>query len=593
MRTGKIRAEDLVLLGATGAILVAGFAAEILREHVRPHNERVAYGLWHLPLALFGIAAFWLLAGAVRWMVAGRARLHELPSIVLLGTIAAVFTACWLPVLLGGGFAQDDWMLLAAASIRKSVYLHPGYSWFALDTMDGNFRPLGTVLYFGYMLRWFVENLLGCIVAYWIVLELGYGKVAGTAAALLFMTRGMIYTIVAWTCALGDGLVILLCGLMALMILKANKARFGAAVCLHLLAWFCFLLATLAKQSAFAAPAIVGLLLFLRPGQALVGAARKRFAAALVGMFVYGATAAAVFLHAKSLSRSGTPYPIGFSIDSALRMFSYVSWYLVTFTFPDRQHVLNLLPPLAGAAIVFSACAFVWRGPALLGDRARDVAFAVLAGLASLSLFLLLGTRSAGYYGSMFAFWLSIALAIVLTRPASKEGNGMTAGFRGVIFFLLVLTGFADIRLKQTGLVPSGGYIWGTYGMDREQREFAELQASIEASPHSTEVMLEDFSSAPSSFASMVLLTEPQIQRILAYDSSGKTYLANDLEGHRPTDDLASFTDRMSYNWLIPMGGEHARELSPPDKTLWLAIRDDRIERVDAAPADAGAGAGR
>ena len=70
----------------------------------------------------------------------------------------------------------------------------------------------------------------------------------------------MIYTIVAWSAAVGDGIVILLCGLTVLAVLRANKHRGLAALLYHLLAWASFLMATLSKQSSFTIPLIVFLL---------------------------------------------------------------------------------------------------------------------------------------------------------------------------------------------------------------------------------------------------------------------------------------------------------------------------------------------
>ena len=69
-------------------------------------------------------------------------RLEGYPARFSWERVPIMFCVFWLPVLVAGGFVQDDWLLLAAASVRHVVVVHPATSWLALDSVDGNFRPL-------------------------------------------------------------------------------------------------------------------------------------------------------------------------------------------------------------------------------------------------------------------------------------------------------------------------------------------------------------------------------------------------------------------------------------------------------------------
>lgn len=255
------RLEDGFFLSASLLSLLVCAATFFLRNHLLFHNERIQYGVGHLPFALFATALFIALVGLARPLLSRISGLANWPTPYFLAVLAIVFALCWLPVWLAGGFVQDDWLLLAAASIRKIIFLHPAYSWYALDSVDGNFRPLGTTLYFGYMLKWFglaaraftfgpfLLTLLGNLVAFAIVRELGYSRVAAAAASLLFMTRGLLYTVAAWAAALGDGIAILFCGLTYLFLLKANKQHGSTALYYHLFAWLFFCVAILGKRA--------------------------------------------------------------------------------------------------------------------------------------------------------------------------------------------------------------------------------------------------------------------------------------------------------------------------------------------------------
>jgi len=574
--------EDKLFLSAALLSLLAP-AAFLLRPHLSPRNDRIRYGEEHLPAALLAIFLFTALAGLARPLLARASHLKNQPTPYFLAAIVAVFALFWLPVWLAGGFVQDDWLLLAAASVRQIVTLHPADSWFALDSVDGNFRPLGTVLYFGYLLKWFgpaarvftfgpfLLTLLATLVAFAIVRELGYARPAAAAASVLFLSRGVLYTIVAWTSALGDGIAILCCGLTALLVLKANRRAGLAALGYHLLGWLFFCIAILGKQSAFAAPLIVALLLLLRPGEHPAPALPRRALTATVALLAYSATAAIVFFHAKALRHARNPYPIRFSIQALLQSFAHATWYFVVLKFPERDRLANLLSSFFGLAIVAAVLFLARRFPGLLGDRPRDLVFAGLAAAASVSLFVLLETRAAPYYGCMSAFWISIALGIALTRPGAPGGPAA----RLDCFLLLVVAGFANIRLEQTSLLPTGGYLFGAFGMDTERRIQANLQRQL-AAPGDNDVLLLADCIYINPYSSMALLDAPTIPRILLLNRG--TYTANDRQGLRPADDFAGLTDPEAYHWTEPLDAATAVRMLAQSRVLRLRCRDGKIE---------------
>jgi hypothetical protein len=553
-------------------LLLASLAAQLLQARLNPANPRIAYGLHHLSVELAAAALFTAFVAIIRPALARIPNLANRPTALYTVAVAVVFGLTWLPVWLAGGFAQDDWLLLAAASVRHSITDHPALSWYALDTVDGNFRPLGTVLYFGYLLKWFgptarvftlgplVLTFLVTLTAFAFVRELGYGRPTAAAASLLFLTRGVLYTVVAWASALGDGIAILCCGLTALLVLKATKRSGLATAACHAAAWLLFCVAILGKQSAFVAPLIVALILYLRPGESrsLSPTRTTRLFAAATAFIVYAATAAVVFLHAKSLLHAPSPYPIGLSAKALLQSFAHITWYFLVMQFPDRYPTANLLPSLLGLAILITAIFLVRRHPRLLGDRPRDVLFAALAAAASLSLFVVLGTRSAPYYGCMAAFWISIALAISLTgfAPAAPAARRCT-----FVFCLLITTGFAGIRIQQTALIPSGGYLWGTFGMDFDRRTQTAMRHQLTAAHlvHPDDTLIITDCPESRTYPSMALLDAPALPRILLYDTHNRAYTANNRLGLRPSDDThdpadrASLSDPEAYHWTTPL----------------------------------------
>jgi hypothetical protein len=219
---------------------------------------------------------------------------------------------------------------------------------------------------------------------------------------------------------------------------------------------------------------------------------------------------------------------------------------------PDRFAIAGLIPTLLGLGIVAAFVLLARKHPTLLGERPRDPIFAALAAAASVSLFALLGTRSAPYYGCMSTFWLSIALGIVLAQTRSS-GN-RPARLRRFLFCLLVLSGFAEIRLEQIALIPSGGYLWGTYGMDSERQIRSNMQRELAArGPGQIDTLVLEDCAHPSPYTSMALLDAPGTPRILVYDSRTGSFNANDLMGLRPNDSSAGLSDWRSYNWDQPL----------------------------------------
>lgn len=585
------RRETLFFGTIPFALLFGSIAVRFLQSHVSLHNPRIQYGVRHVPEALLLAAFFTAIAGLLFAALSRWSAVEEKPTSYYLLVLAVAFFLCWLPVLLTGRFVQDDWMLLSAASIRKVIYLHPGYAWFSLDTVDGNFRPLGTTLYFAYMFKLFgarafaflcgnfVVNLAGSIVAFFLVRELGYSKVAGAAASLLYMTRGLNYTENAWACALGDGVVILLGGLTVLWILRANKSRGAGVFVYHGLAWLLFCVALFAKQSSFSIPLIVALVVLIQPGETTLAPVRRRAGQAFAALIAYSIPMAVIFFHAKSLLRQKTPYPVAISMDSFTQWLSYIPWYFVGVSFPGKYRVLADLIKLCGVVILIGIAIFVTRVPRTLGKRPRDIGFLLLAALAAIAPYALLPTRTAPYYGAMSSFWISLAIGIAVTqfgRAADKSPAVRNAYFA---LYLIVIVGFLDIRLKQTGLIPSGGYIWGTYGMDQQKHAYDQLANVLAESPNADTLVLVNFPGDAKGYTSMALVADPRLQRILVYDTKTGSYLANDLAGLRPKDDLENLNDAQAYQWDVPMDPAAAKA-EAQDKDVWIGFQDEKITEL-------------
>ena len=587
------------IFAATPIVLLSGAGAALfLQSHFHPHSPRTQYGIRHLPEALLLAALFIAIAGFVRTILLRSSSVEERSTFYYLGAIVIAFALCWLPVLLTGRFVQDDWSLLAAAAIRKIIYIHPSYAWFSLDTVDGNFRPLGTTLYFAYMLRSFgahafaflcgnfIVNLSGSVVVFFLVRELGYSKIAGAAASLLYMSRGLNYIENAWACALGDGMVILLGGLTVLGILRANKRQGVSAFVYHAVAWIFFCIALFAKQSSFAIPLIVALLILLRPGDTALAPLRQRVSHTVLALIAYSVPAAIVFLHAKTLFRGQIPYPIHITPGGFTQWLSYIPWYFVGIQFPYK--VLDIPTKCAGVAILIAAAIFVARVPRALGKRPRDIVFLLLAALAGISPFLFLPTRTAPYYGTMSAFWISIALGIALTQFGAVSDKNPSARNAYFALYLFVIVGVLDIRLKETALIPSGGYIRGTYGMDEQKMAYDKMTEIFAKHPSMDTLVMVNFSVPAPDYTSMALFADPKLRRILVYDSRTKTFLTNDLAGLRPKDGLEELNDLQAYYWNIPVDCSAAAKIAAQNQALWIEFTDGEIRAV--APLASAAG---
>jgi hypothetical protein len=588
--------EKQVFFGIPIAFLSGSIAILFLQPHLHFRNPRLQYGIGHLAEALLLTALFTALAGFLATHFSKSPSLEEKPASYFLVLLVAAFLLCWLPVLLGGGFVQDDWLVVSAASIRKIIYLHPDYAWFSLDTVNGNFRPLVTTLYFGYMFKIFglhafaflcgnfIVNLLGSIVAFFVVRELGYSKTAGAIASLLYMTRGLNYTLNAWACALGDGVVILLAGLIVLGIMRANKRVGMISFVYHALAWVLFVVATFAKQSSFTIPLIVALLYLLRPGQATLPPLRQRVMQMLLSLIAYSIPTAIIFFHAKSLLQHKVPYPISLTLSGFTQLLGYIAWYFIGFEVPGPYPVIDVLTKVMGAAILVGAILLLWRIPTMLGKRPRDIVFLFAASLAAISIYIALPSRTVAYYGAMSAFWVSIAIGIVVTQlggMASKNPSARNAYFA---LYLMMVLGFFDIRMKQTGLISSGGYIWGTYGMDREKNSYDQISRILASSHADKTLVMVDFPTLLPAYTSMALIADPDLQRILLYDSKTRSYFANDLEGFRPKDDIRALGNVDSYWWNVPIDQGEATQAATQDKTVWIKLDGTGIHSVAPSP---------
>jgi hypothetical protein len=550
--------------GCTTSALFAGYVGASFLHTRAFHNPRIAYGVHHLPLALLSSAVFALAAAVGAICLSKVKNIEARPTWYFLAGLAALFAVYWLPVLVTAGFVQDDWLLLGPAAIRSDILHHPLHSWYALDSIDGNFRPLGTVLYIGFALKHFglhapafltanfLFSLGSVLLAFSIARELGYSRVAGALAGLLFLSRGILYTQVAWVCALGDAMVVLMSAVTVLLVLKAYRVGGAKALLYHALALGTFLVSTLAKQSSFTTPLLVILVAVIRPGSKQRPSLPVRLGQAFALAAAYLAIALPVFLHARALLGGRTPYPIQPNFDSISRLFAPATWFFTTLQFPDYYPQLQLLPGILGMLICGVVALAVRTKLRTAPSLQRTISFAIAAAFASYSIFILLPTRGAAYYGTTAAFWFSIALAVALSRiqPASEPARTHAAV---ALVYLLIVVGFADIRVKQTALIPTGGYIWGTYNMDTERSLYEQIHTLLKPAPqHSTAIFI-DAPEFTGFCASMAIVADPTLHRILFYDSRQKALVANDLNGNLPPDDVRSLRDVSAYHWDQPV----------------------------------------
>jgi hypothetical protein len=130
--------------------------------------------------------------------------------------------------------------------------------------------------------------------------------------------------------------------------------------------------------------------------------------------------------------------------------------------------------------------------------------------------------------------------------------------------------------VKQTGLISSGGYIWGTYGMDRENDIYDQISKALAGSPANNTVVMVDFPSYAPAYISMALIADPGLRRILLYDSKTKTYLINDLAGLRPKDDMRALSDVDAYWWNLPIDSTEAAGIANRENARWVRFKDGK-----------------
>ena len=572
--------------------LLSAALSSLLTAHKHLANPRVDYGVHHLPQALLQIAVFAAAMGlAYRWL--SRKDVKSFPTRWLIPALILLYAVVWLPVTLNAGFAQDDWMLIAAATVRKMLLAHPFQAFNALDTVDGNYRPLGTVLYAGYFVQWFgVHPLpfvlgnffmgLACVLLVFAIMrELGQSAYIAAAASALFLSRDLLYAPIAWFCALGDSMAILGSGLSILFLLRSLRSR-GATLWLYLIAsWLSFAISLFAKQSAFATPLIAALAVLLQPNQASEKDWKKRLPlAALIGI-LYTATLLPVYHHAVQLFHDKTPYPIQLSLLSVGSFFSYITWYFLPIALPDTFSKAHLIIPVTGLLILIALVRLHRRSPGLLGNQPKLIVFLLGAAFASLSLFLILPTRTAPYYGSMAAFWISMVFAIALSNldiDYLKQGSRPVGAF---LLCLLVLGGYSFVRLKQTGLPPSGGYIWGTYSMDRENNMFATIHRILQDSPETQVVVYVGCTSADKNRPDMTLVANPSLQRILCF-SPTDGFMENGHQGRLPENTVDDLIDVQAYHWNIPLNMEEATSILADSKSIWVTAENNKMRELPA-----------
>jgi hypothetical protein len=289
---------------------------------------------------------------------------------------------------------------------------------------------------------------------------------------------------------------------------------------------------------------------------------------------IYGATVLVVFRHAVNLLDHKTPYPITLSPLVLKVALSHVTWFLLPIDFPDALPKARLLVPALGLLILIAVVAWLRRSPLLFRAQSRLLLFLFGAAFASISLFLVLPNRSAAYYGSMAAFWTCMALAILLANLDAVRSPAPARHLGVWLTCILLLCGYSFVRLKQTGLPPSGGYIWGTYNMYDSMREFAFLRDALQQAPDTQVLVLVGGEPAGKDQANMAIVADPSLQRILHYDP--KTgFKVNDRGGFLPQDTLENLRDVDAYHWNVPV--ENVSAFLADSHVLWVRMDKDDL----------------
>ena len=567
-RAGSFRTVcSLRFLAASAGLLFLASAVLALRPRLHAHNPRVLYGVAHLPAAFLYSA---LIATAVAfYLPLLQRRARSLTTPFAIGSIVAAACLLWLPVVHASRLSADDWFLVMAASIRHSLAVRPWLAWSAVDTVDGNFRPLGTIVYLnhGFSLFGFYAGLLLVTLAatllFFLAQRFGASRRLALCAALIFVSRDLLYGPVVWLCSLGDQLVIVAGAGCILLLLGSLHATPRRAVLCHLGAFLCLLIALLSKQSAYCIPCLALLTLTLRPGQQRLAATARPWIVAILTTAVYSATTLGVFLHARQLAaHHSTPYPVAFRLEGIGYLLRSVVWF---FAPVDLQIIRGFLTAenLLGAALLALLLGLLWRRRSRLGIGPREVVFLLLATFASIALFLFLPSRRVPYYAGFASLWASLVAAALLV------GDEQSAAQRSRLALILglFLLGGLSIQIKRTALIPSGTYLGGTYGMDTEAQQFAATQQALLDAPRATTAIVYD-DSPDSIYPAMICLSSTTIRTIYVYRPRTRQWLVNNLNGSMPPDTSDAWTDVAAFHWNHPLPAPPA--LPPPDAVVTL-----------------------
>jgi hypothetical protein len=179
----------------------------------------------------------------------------------------------------------------------------------------------------------------------------------------------------------------------------------------------------------------------------------------------------------------------------------------------------------------------------------------------------------------MFAFWFSLALAIALDAFFELPADDSRRRLAVFLGCLLVSWGYFEVRLKQSALIASGSYVWGTSGMDHQQIVFRDLSQLL-PQPGVQCVVLSGFPWNNAYYTAMVQLIDPALSRVLTYDGATHTVYANDVEGARAHDGLQALSDVASYNWTVPVSPAQAAAWTASPGCVWLQLQANGVHRV-------------
>ena len=211
----------------------------------------------------------------------------------------------------------------------------------------------------------------------------------------------------------------------------------------------------------------------------------------------------------------------------------------------------------------------------------RVLGFLFAAAAISLSLLAFLPTVVAPYYGALAALWISTGVGILLTGPDLESAR--LPPWAPVALAAMVLSGFVEVRIKQTGLLPSGGFQWGTMTAEREAdiRRWTLRSLASHAGPRT--VVLVDYPYLPAFYAAMILRQDPAVDHVYAYSSGTGGMLTNSLDRVPPPDDSAHLREAMSYHWEFPVAAEQERAILHSPDSLALILRGDHVSVVPAS----------